>query len=202
MKFPLFPDQASTTAVAVDHLYFFLTALSVFFLALIFVPMLFFLFKYRRGNRADRTPPRFSTTKIEITWTVIPFLLAMGTFAWGARVYFDMEVPPADTLEINIVGKQWMWKVQHQEGNREINELHLPIGRTVKVTLASEDVIHSFFVPAFRIKQDVVPGRFTTEWFKPVRVGEYHFFCSQYCGTDHSRMIGLCPGTGAVSILA
>src|SRR5438876_6059101 len=118
MKFPFFPDQASTTAAQVDHLYFFLIAVSLFFLAVIFVPMLYFLFKYRRGNRADRTPLRISTTKIEITWTVLPLLLAMGMFAWGAHVYYEMEVPPAGALEINVVGKQWMWKVQHQEGNR------------------------------------------------------------------------------------
>jgi cytochrome c oxidase subunit II len=190
MKFPLFPDQASTTATQVDQLYFFLTAVSVVILAIVFLPMIFFLFKYRRGNEADRRPLRVSTTKIEITWTVIPFVLAMGMFAWGAHVYFDMEVPPAGTLEINVVGKQWMWKVQHQEGNREINELHIPIGHTVKLTLASEDVIHSFFIPAFRVKQDVVPGRFVTEWFRPTRLGRYHLFCAEYCGTDHSRMIG------------
>ncbi len=190
MKFPFFPDQASTTAVQVDHLYFFLIAMSGFILAIVFLPMIYFLFKYRRGHRANRAPLRVSTTKVEIIWTVIPFLLAMGMFAWGARVYFDMEVPPADTLEINVVGKQWMWKVQHQEGNREINELHIPVGRTVKLTLGSEDVIHSFYIPAFRIKQDVVPGRFVTEWFQATKVGVYHLYCAEFCGTDHSKMIG------------
>src|SRR5437870_7621844 len=186
MKIPLFPDQASTSASQVDALYFFLIGMSLCFLALIFLPIIYFLFKYRRGNAADRSPLRIWTMKIEVTWTVIPLLLAMGLFAWGARVYFNMEVPPADALEINVVGKQWMWKTQHPEGNREINELHVPVGRTVKLTLASEDVIHSFFIPAFRIKQDVVPGRFTTEWFKPTKVGTYHLFCAEFCGTSHS----------------
>jgi cytochrome c oxidase subunit 2 len=190
MRFPVFPSEASANAAQVDHLYFFLTAVSVFLMALILLPMIFFLFKYRRGNKADRSPLRASTTKIEVTWTVLPLLLSMGIFAWGARDYFNMEVPPKNTLEINVVGKQWMWKIQHQEGNREINELHVPLGRSVKLTLASEDVIHDFFIPAFRIKQDVVPGRFTTEWFKPTRAGQYHLFCAQYCGTDHSRMVG------------
>ncbi|PYI85331.1 MAG: cytochrome c oxidase subunit II [Verrucomicrobia bacterium] len=190
MKIPLFPDQASTSASQVDALYFFLIGMSLCFLALIFLPIIYFLFKYRRGNTADRSPLRISTMKIEVTWTVIPLLLAMGLFAWGARVYFNMEMPPADALEINVVGKQWMWKTQHPEGNREINELHVPVGRTVKLTLASEDVIHSFFIPAFRIKQDVVPGRFTTEWFKPTKVGTYHLFCAEFCGTSHSKMIG------------
>jgi cytochrome c oxidase subunit 2 len=190
MKFPLFPEQASTGASQVDALYLFLTGISVFFIAIIFLPMVYFLFKYRRGNPANRSPLRVSTMKIEVVWTVIPLLLAMVIFAWGARVYFDMEVPPAGALEINVVAKQWMWKIQHQEGNREINELHVPVGRTVKLTLASQDVIHSFYVPAFRIKQDVVPGRFTTEWFKPTRVGDYHLFCAEYCGSSHSQMIG------------
>ena len=128
--------------------------------------------------------------KIEVTWTVIPTFIALGIFGLGAKAYFNEEVPPANTLEINVVGKQWMWKIQHQEGNREINELHVPVDRAVKLTLASEDVIHSFFVPAFRVKQDVVPGRFVTEWFQPTRLGAYHFFCSEYCGADHSMMQG------------
>jgi cytochrome c oxidase subunit 2 len=115
MKFPIFPSEASANAAQVDHLYFFLTAVSVFLLAVILVPKIVFLFKYRRGNRADRSPLRASTTKIEVTWTVIPLLLSMAIFAWGARVYFDIEVPPANVLEINVVGKQWMWKIQHQE---------------------------------------------------------------------------------------
>jgi cytochrome c oxidase subunit 2 len=190
MKFPIFPQEASTSAAQVDHLYLSLTAFSVVICAIVFLPMILFLFRYRRGHRANRSPLRISTLKIEVTWTLISFVLAMGMFAWGARVYFDVEVPPRDALEINVVGKQWMWKIQHQEGIREIDELHIPVGRSVKLTLGSEDVIHSFFVPEFRVKQDVVPGRFTTEWFKATRVGDYHIFCSQYCGTDHSRMIG------------
>jgi len=190
MKFPLFPAQASTVAEQVDHLYFFLMGLSLFFLALIFLPMIYFLFKYRAGKNADRSPIHISTMKIEVTWTVIPLLLTMGIFAWGASVYYHIErVPPAD-LEVNVVGKQWMWKIQHAEGNREINELHVPVGKIVKVTLASQDVIHSFFLPAFRVKQDAVPGRYTTEWFKATQTGSFPLFCSEFCGTDHSRMIG------------
>lgn len=191
MNFRLFPEQASTLAAEVDYLYFFLTAITVFFLAAIFGPMFVFLFKYRRGKNADRSPLRLSMAKIETIWTVIPLLLAMGIFAWGAWVYFELQVPPVNALEINVVGKQWMWKAQHQEGNREINELHVPVGRAVKLTLASEDVIHSFFIPAFRVKQDVVPGRFVMQWFNPTRVGQYRLFCTEYCGTEHSRMIGM-----------
>jgi cytochrome c oxidase subunit II len=190
MSFPVFPPAASTTAIQTDHLYFALLGLSVVILAIVFLPMIVFLFKYRRGKRANRGALQMSTMRIEVTWTIIPTLIAMGIFACGANLYFFEEVPPPGTLEINVVGKQWMWKVQHQEGNREINELHLPVNRPVKLTLASEDVIHSFFVPAFRIKQDVVPGRFTTEWFQPTRIGTYPFYCSEYCGTDHSKMAG------------
>jgi len=190
MKFPFFPEQASTSAQQVDSLYFVLIGISVFFLAIIFLPMIYFLFKYRRGHRANRAPLNISTMRIEVTWTVIPLVLAMGLFAWGAKAYFEMEVPPANALDIDVVGKQWMWKIQHQEGNREINELHIPLGRTVKLTMASEDVIHSFYIPAFRVKQDVVPGRFVTEWFQPTKVGAYHLFCAEYCGADHSKMIG------------
>lgn len=129
--------------------------------------------------------------RVELIWTIIPLLLALGLFGWGAVVYFHIQVPPSDALEINVVGKQWMWKIQHQEGVREINALHIPVGRPIKLTLAPEDVIHSFFIPAFRIKQDVVPGRFTTEWFQPTTVGRYHLFCAEYCGANHSRMTGI-----------
>jgi cytochrome c oxidase subunit II len=190
MSIPFFPSAASTTAVETDHIYFLLLAFSVFVLALVFVPMLYFLYKYRRSARADRTPLDLPTELIEITWTVIPIFIALGFFACGARAYFREEVPPADTMEINVVGKQWMWKIQHQEGNRELNELHIPLGRAVKLTLASEDVIHSFYVPAFRIKQDVVPGRFTTEWFQAIKTGTYPFYCTEYCGMDHAKMQG------------
>ena len=190
MNTPLFPEQASAAAAHVDLLYFALVAMSVFFLAIIFGPMIYWLFKYRRGHAANRTPLAFSTLKVEVAWTLVPMLLALGLFAWGALLYFRMAVPPARALEINVVGKQWMWKIEHQSGAREINELHVPVGQPVRLTLASQDVIHSFYVPAFRIKQDVVPGRFATEWFHPTRVGDYHLFCAEFCGMDHSKMIG------------
>lgn len=190
MNFPIFPTSASTTATRVDEIYFVLLLFSAFILALVFLPMIYFLFKYRRGNRASRESIKLPTNRIEVTWTLVPTLVAMGFFAWGADVYFYQEVPPANSLQINVIGKQWMWKVQHQEGNSEINEIHVPVNRAVKLTLASEDVIHSLFIPAFRVKQDVVPGRFLTEWFKPDRIGTYHFYCSEYCGADHSEMQG------------
>ena len=127
---------------------------------------------------------------LEIVWTVIPLGLSMVMFAWGASIFFTESRPPADAMEIYVTGKQWMWKIQHMEGAREINELHVPVNRDIRLTMTSEDVIHDFYVPAFRTKTDVLPGRYTTEWFRPTKVGEYHIFCAEYCGTKHSGMIG------------
>jgi len=190
MRFPIFPEQASTIARSVDNIYFALTTVSGLMVLLIFLTIIYFCFKYRRGKTADRSPARLPQTSIEVTWIVIPLLLMMGLFAWGANVYFEQQRPPPGALEMNVIGKQWMWKVQHPEGNREINELHVPVGRIVKLTLASQDVIHSFFLPSFRTKMDVVPGRYTTEWFQATRIGTYHLFCAEYCGTKHSGMVG------------
>jgi cytochrome c oxidase subunit 2 len=116
--------------------------------------------------------------------------IALFIFGWSAKLYLDMHVPPANAMEIYVVGKQWMWKIQHPEGNREINELHVPVGRPIKLIMTSQDVIHSFYIPAFRVKQDVLPGRYTTQWFEASKPGEYHLFCAEYCGTSHSGMIG------------
>jgi cytochrome c oxidase subunit 2 len=186
----LFPNAATELAGKVDWLFLGLVLISLFYLALIFGPMAYFLFKYRRGKKADRSPIKMKTWKLEVVWTVIPFLMMMGLFAWAADLYYEVERPPADALEAFVVAKQWMWKLQHAEGNREINELHVPLGQTIKLTMTSEDVIHSFFIPAFRVKQDVVPGRYVTEWFRPARIGTYHLFCAEYCGSDHSVMGG------------
>lgn len=190
MNFRIFPTAASDLADRVDKLYLGLILISAFYLAIIFLPMIYFLFKYRRGHKADRTPLRIKTWKVEIVWTIIPFLMMMGLFGWAADLYYRIERPPVGALEATVVGKQWMWKIQHAEGNREINELHVPKGTTIKLTMTSEDVIHSFFIPAFRVKQDVVPGRYVTEWFHPTKAGIYHLFCAEYCGSDHSLMGG------------
>jgi cytochrome c oxidase subunit 2 len=127
---------------------------------------------------------------LELTWTFIPFVIVMTIFVWGASVYFAMARPPEETLNIYVVGKQWMWKFQHLDGQREINELHVPVGRPVKLIMTSEDVIHDVFVPAFRVKADVIPGRYTNIWFNPTKPGRYHLFCAEYCGTRHSGMVG------------
>jgi cytochrome c oxidase subunit 2 len=187
---PLFPEAASTIASRVDALYFFLLALSAFFSLLIAGLIVFFAVRFHR-RRPDAVGAQIEGgTILEISWTVIPLLITMVIFVWGASVYFAMAVPPAETLNIYVVGKQWMWKFQHLDGQREINELHVPVGRAIKLITTSEDVIHDFFVPAFRTKADVIPGRYVNIWFQPTKPGRYRLFCAEYCGTRHSGMIG------------
>jgi cytochrome c oxidase subunit II len=190
LTLPLFPEEASAVASRVDHLFIFLVSVSAIVSALIFLCIIYFAVKYRKGSKANRETSDKHTLPIEIAWTVIPFGVFLFMFAWGVRIYYDEHNPPPNAVRIYVVGKQWMWKIQHPEGKREIDELHIPVGSPVLLTMTSEDVIHDFFVPAFRVKQDVLPGRYTSLWFRPTRVGEYHFFCSQYCGTNHAAMIG------------
>ena len=186
----LFPVQASTIAPQVDHLLYFLLVVATFFSCLIFFCILYFAIKYRRRSEKEIPRPVEGSLALEITWTVIPGFLVMIMFVWGASVFIRMRRAPDNAIPIYVVGKQWMWKVQHMEGQREINELHVPVDRPIKLIMTSEDVIHSFFVPAFRTKQDVLPGRYTVEWFQPNKTGRYHLFCAEYCGTKHSGMIG------------
>jgi cytochrome c oxidase subunit 2 len=187
---PLFPEQASTNAGRVDLAYFFALAVTVFFTTLVLFLIVGFTVWYRRGRVADRTNPPESSFVLEVLWIGVPAVLAIAMFVLGAQIFFDLFEPPADASTIYVIGKQWMWKLQHPEGKKEINELHVPLGRPVKLLMTSEDVIHSFFVPAFRTKQDVLPGRYVQMWFRPTRVGKYHLFCAEYCGTNHSRMVG------------
>ncbi len=187
---PLFPEQASTMAGRVDALYFFLLAVSAFFSLLIAGLIVFYAVKYRRRAPDSVGAVIRGGMLLEITWIVIPSLIAVVIFIWGASVFFAMSRPPDETLNIYVVGKQWMWKFQHLDGQREINELHVPVGRAVKLIMTSEDVIHDLFVPAFRVKADVLPGRYTTIWFQATKPGRYRLVCSQYCGTRHSGMTG------------
>src|SRR6201988_3063698 len=186
--FPLWPARASTTAGSVDALFIFLVILSAMVSVAIFAAIVFFAVRYRRrrGVAAEQIE---GSTALEITWSVIPLGIFMVIFLWGAVIYFHERTPPRGASEVYVVAKQWMWKLQHQEGQREINELHIPIGRDVKMIMTSQDVIHSFYVPAFRIKQDVLPGRYTTAWFHATKPGTYHLFCAEYCGTMHSGMV-------------
>jgi cytochrome c oxidase subunit II len=187
---PFFPEQASTFAASVDGLYAYLVAVTAFFSLLIAVLIVYFAWKYRRTSDDFIPGPVHGGIALEIIWSVIPLGLSLVMFWWGAQIFFRESKPPADSMEIYVTGKQWMWKLQHMEGQREMNELHIPVNRNIKLTLTSEDVIHDFYVPAFRTKSDVVPGRYTTEWFRATKVGEYHIFCAEYCGTRHSNMIG------------
>src|SRR5438128_3818861 len=186
---PLWPDRASNMAGNVDALFIFLLILCGLMCVAIFIMILVFAAKYRRRKGVEAEQIEGSTA-LELTWSGVPLLIFMGIFAWGAIIYFQERTPPQDSAEIYTVAKQWMWKFQHMEGQREINELHVPVGRDVEMIMTSQDVIHSFYVPAFRIKQDVLPGRYTTLWFHATRSGTYHLFCAEYCGTQHSGMIG------------
>ena len=188
-NFPLFPERASALAAQVDGLYFFLVAVSAFFTVLIFLTIFVFAIKYRRENHPHPSHIEGSLP-LELTWTLIPLGICMIFFAWGSLIYFQEGRPPRGAMEVYTVAKQWMWKFEHEGGQREINALHVPLGRDVKMIMSSQDVIHSFFVPAFRIKQDVLPGRYTSIWFHPTKTGTYHLFCAEYCGTQHSGMIG------------
>jgi len=189
-NFPFFPPEASTQAAQVDGIYFFMMAVAAFFSLLIATLVVVFAVKYRRRNEEEVGAEIHGALALELLWTVIPFCISMVMFAWGAKVFYDAYRPPAGAMEIYIVGKQWMWKAQHMGGQKEINELHVPVGRPVKLTMGSEDVLHSFYVPAFRMKADVIPGRYNVLWFTATKPGRYHLFCAEYCGTRHSGMIG------------
>jgi len=188
-NFPLWPQRASSMAGNVDALFIFLLIVSGMMTLLIFCAVLYFAARYRhrKGVLAEQVE---GSTPLEIMWTIIPLGVFMVIFGWGAFVYFQGHTPPRDATEVYVVAKQWMWKLEHAEGQREINELHVPVGRDVKLIMTSQDVIHSFFVPAFRVKQDVLPGRYTVLWFRATKPGTYHLFCAEYCGTQHSGMIG------------
>jgi cytochrome c oxidase subunit II len=189
-SFPFIPESASTFSGDVDAVYFYISGVTVFFTALISLVIIFFVIRYRRRNAFEIPRPVEGSTKLETLWTVIPLLIAMSIFVWGARVYFAQYRPPQNALDVYVVGKQWMWKFQHTTGQREINELHVPVGRKIKLIMTTEDVIHDVFIPAFRIKTDVVPGKYTTQWFEATKPGRYNLFCAEYCGMNHSGMGG------------
>jgi cytochrome c oxidase subunit 2 len=189
-NFPFFPQAASEQAGQIDALYFFLVAVTALFTALIALMVVVFAVKFHRKHDNEVGAVIHGSLALELLWTIIPLGITMVMFVWGAQVFFHMTRPPKGAMEIYVVGKQWMWKAQHMDGAREINELHVPIGQPVKLIMGSEDVIHSFFIPDFRVKADVIPGRYNTMWFTATKPGRYHLFCTQYCGTKHSAMIG------------
>jgi cytochrome c oxidase subunit 2 len=186
---PLWPAQASTMAGRVDALYVFLILVTGSVSLLVWLIIFILAVKYRHGKH-PKAEPIEGSTPLEITWSVLPIFVFMAFYAWGAAIYFAESRPPKGALDVYVTGKQWMWKTQHVTGQREINSLHVPAGRDVRLTMISQDVIHDFYIPAFRIKMDVLPGRYTTQWFHATKPGTYHLFCAEYCGTQHSGMIG------------
>jgi cytochrome c oxidase subunit 2 len=187
---PLFPEQASTLAADVDALYFFIVAVTAFFGILVTVVVLAFAMKYRTADPLAVGQHIHGSIPLELAWSIIPFGITLVIFVWSANVFFDLQRPPDQSLEIYATAKQWMWKFQHLDGRAEINELHVPAGRPIKITFTSEDVLHSMSFPAFRVKADAIPGRYSTLWFNATQVGEHHLFCAEYCGTSHSGMVG------------
>jgi cytochrome c oxidase subunit 2 len=185
-----FPHQATTTAHSVDQFLLYLFIVCGVVGLLVAVLLIGFAVRFRR-RPGDGVPPEMRGSRaLEITWSIIPVGFFVSFFVWGAMIYLDAFRAPDDSTVVYVVAKQWMWKFQHPGGQREINTLHVPVGRSIKLVMTSEDVIHSFFVPDFRVHMDVLPGRYTSVWFNATRPGEYHLFCSQYCGTNHSKMIG------------
>jgi len=186
----LLPEQASTLAPRVDDLYLFIVAVTAFFGIGVSIAVIALAMKYRTNDPNAVGARIHGSIPLEILWSLIPFLISIVIFAWSADVFFDLYRPPDQTLSIYSTGKRWMWKFQHLDGKAEINELHVPLGRAVKITFTSEDVLHSLYFPAFRVKADAIPGRYSNVWFQATKVGEYHLFCAEYCGTKHSGMVG------------
>jgi cytochrome c oxidase subunit 2 len=193
--FPLHPPADSSLATRVDLLFYAWLALGGVVTIVLAFLIVYFSAKYRHGSRANRAMAtgaklRRNSHRIELAWIITPLILFMVMFAWAADLYYVHAAPPANATEVYVVGKQWMWKLEHVGGQREIDELHVPVGKPIKLVMTSQDVIHSFFMPVFRIKQDVLPGRYTMLWFTANKPGDFHMFCTQYCGTDHAQMIG------------
>jgi cytochrome c oxidase subunit 2 len=190
MNLPLLPYEDSSYAPNVDAIFLSLLLLCSTITLVIFAVIIGFCIRYRKGSKADRTSPPAQNKAVELTWILIPLVIFVGLFIWAGNVYYEMFSPPSNGVAIYVVGKQWMWKIEHAEGQREINQLHIPVDRNIVLTLTSQDVIHDFDVPAFRIKHDVLPGRYVRMWFRATRAGTYQLFCGQYCGDFHSQMIG------------
>ena len=182
-----FPPQSSSMASSVDRIFYFIASVSTFFFVLIVVLMTFFVLKYRRRPGHTAQPSPSHNTLLELTWSVIPGLILVYIFTTGFMTYLDMRKPPDDAYELQVVARKWSWAFQYPNGVVH-DDLHLPVDRPVRLVMSSEDVIHSLFVPAFRVKQDVVPGRYTQTWFYPTRPGNYPLYCAEYCGQKHSSM--------------
>lgn len=190
MNYPMSPPQASNFAIESDGIFYILVGLTVVFTLIVGALVFFFAIRYRQGTKVDRSRPVHEHLPLELSWSVLPLILGLVVFFLGARLFVRMRTPPANATEIYIIGKQWMWHAEHANGIRENNMLHVPVGKPVKLTMISQDVLHAFYIPAFRIQYHVVPGRYTMQWFTATQPGEYHLFCGMYCGTQHSEMVG------------
>lgn len=184
------PDVASSVASKVDGLLWFITIVSLVFFLLISVLLIYFAIKYRRRREDEETPYITGNKTLELIWTVIPSILLLVIFVYGFVVYKDLRTPPKEAIEINVTAKQWLWQFEYYNGKTTLNELYVQQSRPVKLLMRSDDVIHSFFVPDFRVKMDVLGGRYTYVWFTPIKVGTFQLFCAEYCGTGHSKMLG------------
>ncbi|MCK6446779.1 MAG: cytochrome c oxidase subunit II [Planctomycetes bacterium] len=187
---PLFPDSASTYSDAVDYFYLALVGISIFFTLLIAALVVLFAIRFRAREGSAGATQIHGSHVLELFWTAVPLVIVMALFVWSTKIWFTITRPPAHAEQYYVTGKQWMWKIQHPTGQREINTLHVPVNVPIQLRMISEDVIHSFFIPAFRVKRDVLPGRYSTMWFEATKAGTYHLFCAEYCGTKHSQMIG------------
>ncbi len=189
-QFPIMPEQASEHAYSYDALFWTITGLTIFFTLLVVFIVGFMVVRYRKGSTASRKNQMDSHLGLELTWTIIPLILAVGIFFWATMGFMKQRTMPKDAMEILVIGKQWMWHVQHLNGIRENNELHIPVGKPVKFTMISQDVLHAMYLPEFRTQFHVVPGRYTTLWFTPIKIGEFKMLCAMHCGTQHSEMVG------------
>ncbi|MBV6458143.1 MAG: cytochrome c oxidase subunit 2 [Fimbriimonadaceae bacterium] len=190
MNFQLAPEQASNFAAKHDAIFYTITALTIFFTLGVCIAVVLFAVLYRRGRKIDRSNPQHHNLKLELGWSIPPLILGVGIFFWSALVFVEEHKPPPDCTEIFVIGKQWMWHIQHANGVRENNTLHVPVGKPIKLIMISQDVIHAMYLPAMRVQYHVVPGRYTQIWFTPTKVGKYNLFCNMYCGTQHSKMGG------------
>lgn len=184
----MMPEQATAISKQVDNLYGFLVVVSFVSCAILIGGMLYFAVKYKRKSQSDKTPYITHDTRLEILWSVVPLIIFLIVFAWGWVIYHDMRTMPKNALEIMVTGKQWAWTAEYKNGVRS-PQVVVPVNKDVKIILSAEDVLHSFYVPSFRIKQDAVPGRYTALWFNSEKLGEFHVFCTEYCGTSHSAMM-------------
>ena len=189
-EFPLRPPVASTYADDVDKLFFVLLALTIVFTIVVCGLMIYLAVKYRRGSNVDRSDAHDHNTVLELVWSGGPLILALAVFLWASKLFAVVYAAPTNAKEVFVIGKQWMWHLQHANGIRENNELHVPVGEPVKLTMISQDVIHAFYVPEFRLQRHVEPGHYSTMWFTATRIGKYHLYCNMYCGTQHSEMGG------------